>query len=594
VGFEEAELAKGSPILQAIKKDSLGGGFFTTLKTHVPVHDRDFLRPNHGNKKTDLMRLRVHPIVGYFASRGSKIVLHSLWVIAVLGSVFMVGYGLAEPIDQWHGRNLFPQGSPLRIYYGNGLFLAVGEFGAIYTSDDGTDWTWRASGTSLFLYDAAYGDGTFVAVGGSGTVLTSSDGIAWISQNPGISGLLSGITYGRDYFVAVGDQGLILTSPNGAAWTVRNSGTHQGLKKVVFANNTFVAVGTGGVILTSTNGITWNGAASQFTGDLEGITYGNNTFAAVGAAVLTSPDGVSWTERSTRTNPFYFDIAHGNGTFVAVAEDGTMATSTDGSAWTERGSGTLSALWTVAHGESNFVAAGEGGVLLQSESTSGTAISTFPSSLDFGTVNIGSSSSVNLTLTNSGSVNVFIRSLAISGPNATDFILQNENCTGPALPPLQNCIVQIGFSPHAAGPKSATLSFSSTDPATPTQTVSLNGNGSGFLSGTEGAFCFISFSALGSELEPYIGVLRAFRDIFLMESKLGRSLVSFYYQHSPSLVHFIARHEFLKQVVQVGLVPLVIISYLALHTSPVEKAFFFALLSGFVIARRLMTRRSFR
>lgn len=515
-------------------------------------------------------------------------------MIFALWAIFNVGEGLAEPIDYWHGRDSFPEGRPLRIYYGNGLFLAVGEFGAIYTSGDGANWTWRNSGTNHFIYDIAHGGGTFVAVGADGTILTSSDGVTWISQNAGISGLLSGITYGRDIFVAVGDHGLILTSPNGAAWTVRNSGTHQGLKKVVFGNNTFVAVGSGGAILTSPEGVTWTVAASGTTRDLEGITYGNNTFVAVGASILTSPDGATWTERPTRTNHFCFDVAHGSGILVAVADNGIILTSTDGTAWTHRSSGTPFALWTVAHGKNNFVAAGEGGILLQSESLPNPEISASPTAIDFGTVNAGSSSSVNLTITNSGSADVLIQRLTISGPNVIDFVTQNDYCTGTTLLPSQNCMVQIIFSPHATGSKSATLSISSNDPATPIQTVSLSGSSNGFFPSSNESFCFISFSTLGSELEEYIGLLRTFRDIFLMESKLGRRLVAFHYQHSPSLVHFIARHDFLREVVQMGLVPLVTISYLALYTSPVEKAILFVLVNGMVIAGRLAIRRSFR
>ncbi len=223
-------------------------------------------------------------------------------------------------------------------------------------------------------------------------------------------------------------------------------------------------------------------------------------------------------------------------------------------------------------------------------------VAVFPSSLDFGTVSVGSSSSANLLITNSGSADVLIRELVINGSNATEFILQDENCTGPPLLATQNCAVQIVFSPHTSGFKSATLSIFSTDPATPLQTVSLtgNGSGSGFFSGTNEGYCFISFSTLGSGLEEYLGMLRTFRDVFLMESRMGRRLVILYYRYSPFLVDFVSRHDFLRRVVQVGLIPLLIISYLALHTSPIEKAFFLALLTGFAIARRLMTRRSFR
>ncbi len=288
--------------------------------------------------------------------------------------------------------------------------------------------------------------------------------------------------------------------------------------------------------------------------------------------IFTAGEGLTepifpWQERNPFAQGHPLRIYYGNGLFLAVGEFGAIYTS---------------------------VAAAENGILLQSESIPNTEISTFPSSMDFGTVNVGSSSSVNLTITNSGPANVLIQRLAISGPNAIDFIIQNENCTGPALLPSQICAIQIVFSPHAPGSKTATLSISSDDPNTPTRMVPLNGSGSGFAPGANESYCFISFSALGSELEEYLGILRSFRDIFLMESEPGRMLVALYYRHSPSLVHFIARHDFLREVVQLGLVPLVIISYLALQTSPAEKTLFFALLTGLVIVRRLKMRRSFR
>jgi hypothetical protein len=50
------------------------------------------------------------------------------------------------------------------VTYGNGLFVAVGEDGAILTSPDGVSWTRRTSGGNL-LYGVTYGNGTFVAVG---------------------------------------------------------------------------------------------------------------------------------------------------------------------------------------------------------------------------------------------------------------------------------------------------------------------------------------------------------------------------------------------------------------------------------------------
>ena len=51
--------------------------------------------------------------------------------------------------------------------------MAVGRGGAILTSPDGVTWTQRTSGTSRDLNGVAYGNGLFVAVGDFGIIFTS-------------------------------------------------------------------------------------------------------------------------------------------------------------------------------------------------------------------------------------------------------------------------------------------------------------------------------------------------------------------------------------------------------------------------------------
>jgi len=101
------------------------------------------------------------------------------------------------------------------VTYGDGLFVAVGKRGAIFTSWDGVNWTKRDSKTRTDLWGVTYGNGLFVAVGILGTILTSPDGMSWMRQASGTSNSLYGVTYGNGRFVAVGDNGTItiLTSP---------------------------------------------------------------------------------------------------------------------------------------------------------------------------------------------------------------------------------------------------------------------------------------------------------------------------------------------------------------------------------------------
>jgi photosystem II stability/assembly factor-like uncharacterized protein len=44
----------------------------------------------------------------------------------------------------------------MKIAYGNGLYVVVGNSGTILTSSDGVTWTSRTSGTSESLYNITY------------------------------------------------------------------------------------------------------------------------------------------------------------------------------------------------------------------------------------------------------------------------------------------------------------------------------------------------------------------------------------------------------------------------------------------------------
>ena len=57
----------------------------------------------------------------------------------------------------------------------------------------------------------AYNGGLYVAVGDFGSILTSTNGSEWTSQISGISTPLHGVTFGKGKFVTVGDGGVVLT-----------------------------------------------------------------------------------------------------------------------------------------------------------------------------------------------------------------------------------------------------------------------------------------------------------------------------------------------------------------------------------------------
>jgi len=69
--------------------------------------------------------------------------------------------------------------------------------------------------------------------------------------------------------------------------------------------------------------------------------------------------------------------------------------------------------------------------------------------------------------------------------------------------------------------------------------------------------CFIATAAFGSYLNPFVKVLRDFRDTFLVTNRIGQSFVNWYYRTSPPIADFIAKSEFAKASVRIMLLPAV-------------------------------------
>jgi hypothetical protein len=98
-----------------------------------------------------------------------------------------------------------------------------------------------------------------------------------------------------------------------------------------------------------------------------------------------------------------------------------------------------------------------------------------PSSLNFGSQNVGTKSSPKkVTVLNDGASPLPITSIGIGGNNPDDFTETNK--CGSSLPIGANCAISVVFQPKAAGPRSATLKVSYQGLGNP-QVVSLSGLG---------------------------------------------------------------------------------------------------------------------
>jgi len=139
----------------------------------------------------------------------------------------------------------FTAGAPSSLQgvaYGNGLFMAVGWSGEMWTSADGKTWTPGVSGTTSNLFDVAYEGSRWVTVG-SNWRWSDDDGATW-TQAAGVPGSgLTRVIAHNGGFVGVGSNGLIVSMvANASSVTVLQAAGHT------FSD---VLSGTGGVLFLS-------------------------------------------------------------------------------------------------------------------------------------------------------------------------------------------------------------------------------------------------------------------------------------------------------------------------------------------------------
>ena len=112
-----------------------------------------------------------------------------------------------------------------------------------------------------------------------------------------------------------------------------------------------------------------------------------------------------------------------------------------------------------------------------------------PGSLAFGSRHVGTQSATQtVTVTNTGDSSGSV-AVAKSGGDAAAFPITN-GCLS-AIAPGGSCQVSIAFAPTSAGAKSASLDFTTNDPANPNQSVGLSGTGTAPIVGiTDGPLGF--------------------------------------------------------------------------------------------------------
>ena len=260
--------------------------------------------------------------------------LNSNFIIG-LDSVVRIASSPTSDVTTWGDIHAVSFSAPVYhvAHNGSDQYVAVGGYGNISTSSDGTTWTLRTSGTSNCLYGVAYGNSMYVAVGYRKTLLTSTDGISWTDRSVSDNAYFKGIVYGGSKFVAIGNDNISYSSTDGITWTKGSAGY---LYCITYGNSLYVAGGHSGKIMTSSDGNTWTSQTSGVSRRLTGASYGNSLYVLTGynGQIITSPDGVTWTSRLSGETINVLGVDYdGASKFLAVGAAGGALTSSDGITW---------------------------------------------------------------------------------------------------------------------------------------------------------------------------------------------------------------------------------------------------------------------
>jgi hypothetical protein len=82
--------------------------------------------------------------------------------------------------------------------------------------------------------------------------------------------------------------------------------------------------------------------------------------------------------------------------------------------------------------------------------------------------------------------------------------------------------------------------------------------------------CFITTATYGSALSNEVDVFRQFRDEYLLTNEFGRAFVSGYYEYSPPLADWIAKHPAMRKIVRIGLYPVLEMSKWFIGENPLK------------------------
>jgi hypothetical protein len=145
----------------------------------------------------------------------------------------------------WNSANDIYIGGPEHLYaiqFANGLFVVGGTLGSVWSSTNGTTWTYRQSNFGLnAINKIAFGNGIFMAVGANGTIGVSTDGATWQLRPLGETPNVTNVVYNPDdnIFAISWGTSIRYSTNNGVTWTARNAQEAIANKTLLYANGQY-------------------------------------------------------------------------------------------------------------------------------------------------------------------------------------------------------------------------------------------------------------------------------------------------------------------------------------------------------------------
>lgn len=202
----------------------------------------------------------------------------------------------------------------------------------------GSVWTLRNSQTGgNVLNDIAYGNGLYVAVGNYGLIVTSTDSIIWTIRTSGYSTNLQNIVFGNGKFLIIDSNARVFTTTDGTGLTQQTSfSASGGSTSLTYGNGVFIA-SSFHYYKTSTDGISWS-SESPLSGNITGGIYANGIYllGTANKRVYWSTSGIdNYTSATFSSASYPIGFAYGNGKFILTTHPLKCYESVHGKVWTE-------------------------------------------------------------------------------------------------------------------------------------------------------------------------------------------------------------------------------------------------------------------